>query len=190
MGAIYFVPWHWRSKRVAQALSRDHSKHQKEGPVAMLDAKLLEYINVAIGREEEAYHFYTDLAGKVTDASARETLVWIGEEEKKHKAFLEKFRADGVGPEAMRLSDVVYYKIAEHLDEPEAEGDLARQDVFLLASHRELRSFQFYSELAGLYDEGEAVRDMLQKIANEELKHKEKMEYLYANTAFPQTDGG
>jgi hypothetical protein len=27
-------------------------------------------------------------------------------------------------------------------------------------------------------------------MANEELKHKEKMEYLYANTAFPQTAGG
>jgi len=27
-------------------------------------------------------------------------------------------------------------------------------------------------------------------MANEELKHKEKMEYLYANTAFPQTSGG
>ncbi|MCK7467999.1 MAG: hypothetical protein MZU91_07685 [Desulfosudis oleivorans] len=26
---------------------------------------------------------------------------------------------------------------------------------------------------------------MLLKMANEELKHKEKMEYLYANTAFP-----
>jgi hypothetical protein len=27
-------------------------------------------------------------------------------------------------------------------------------------------------------------------MANEELKHKEKMEYLYTNTAFPQTAGG
>jgi rubrerythrin len=90
----------------------------------------------------------------------------------------------------MRLSEVVYYKIAEHLQEPPAETGLAREEVFLVASHRELRSFKFYSELAALYDEGDAVRDMLQKIANEELKHKEKMEYLYANTAFPQTDGG
>ena len=34
------------------------------------------------------------------------------------------------------------------------------------------------------------LHTMLLKIASEELKHKEKMEYLYANTAFPQTDGG
>jgi hypothetical protein len=27
-------------------------------------------------------------------------------------------------------------------------------------------------------------------MANQELKHKEKVEYLYSNTAFPQTAGG
>jgi rubrerythrin len=34
------------------------------------------------------------------------------------------------------------------------------------------------------------VRDMLLRMADQELKHKEKVEYLYANTAFPQTAGG
>ena len=156
----------------------------------MLDDKLLEYVNIAIGREEDAFRFYTDLAGKVSDVAAKDTLIWIGEEEKKHKAFLEKFRADGVGPEALRLTDVVYYKIAEHLEEPDVEENMSRAEIFLLAAHREFRSYQFYSELAALYDEGHGANEMLHKIANEELKHKEKMEYLYANTSFPQTDGG
>jgi rubrerythrin len=31
---------------------------------------------------------------------------------------------------------------------------------------------------------------MLLRMAAEELKHKEKVEYLYTNTAFPQTQGG
>ena len=67
---------------------------------------------------------------------------------------------------------------------------MSRAEIFLVASHREFRAYKFYSELAMLYDTGDAVHDMLHKIANEELKHKEKMEDLYANTAFPQTDGG
>jgi len=156
----------------------------------MLDDKLLKYINIAIAREEEAFRFYTDLAGKVAEDAARDTLLWISEEEKKHKAFLVKFRADGVGPEALRLTDVVYYNIAEHLEEPKVEEDMTRSEIFLVASHRELRSYNFYTEMAALYDEGDAVYEMLTKIANEELKHKERMEYLYANTTFPQTDGG
>ena len=90
----------------------------------------------------------------------------------------------------MRVADVTYYKIAEHLDEPEASENLSRAEIFLLAAHRERRAHHFYTELAALYDEGLEIREMLLRIANEELKHKEKMEYLYANTSFPQTDGG
>jgi hypothetical protein len=40
-----------------------------------------------------------------------------------------------------------------------------------------------------MHGDGE-LKTVLLKMANEELKHKEKMEYLYANTAFPQTSGG
>jgi rubrerythrin len=63
------------------------------------------------------------------------------------------------------------------------------EDLFLIAAHRELRSYNFYSELAQIHSQGD-THEILLKIANEELKHKEKMEYLYANTAFPQTSGG
>lgn len=156
----------------------------------MLNPGLHKIIETAIGREIEAYTFYTELGRQVTDSAARETLRWIAVEEQKHRAFLEKFQAEGKGPQDMRVADVVFYKIAEHLDEPEVSETLDRGQAFLIASHRELRSFKFYSELAGLYPEGDAIRETLLRIANEELKHKEKMEYLYANTAFPQTDGG
>ena len=40
-----------------------------------------------------------------------------------------------------------------------------------------------------MHPEGD-IRNMLLQMANEELKHKEKVEYLYANTAFVQTAGG
>jgi rubrerythrin len=155
----------------------------------MEDQKLLEIIGTAIEREEEAYAFYMDLHGKIDDKSAQETLEWVAAEEQKHKAFLVDYRDNNYGAEALRMSEVVYYKIAEHQEEPEVAKDMAREDVFLLASHRELKSYNFYTELAGLHPDGE-TKTMLLKIANEELKHKEKMEYLYANTAFPQTAGG
>jgi rubrerythrin len=61
--------------------------------------------------------------------------------------------------------------------------------VYLVAAHRELQTYNFYKALADLHPDGEA-KEMLLKMANQELKHKEKVEYLYANTAFPQTAGG
>jgi len=155
----------------------------------MEEKTLSEVIEMAIQREIEAYNFYQDLRGKVDDENARETILWIAGEEKKHREFLEQYRDGEYGPEALRMNHPVNYKIAEHQEEPEVSGDISRQNVFLIAAHREARSTQFYSELADMHPDGE-LKQALLKMASEELRHKEKMEYLYTNTAFPQTDGG
>jgi rubrerythrin len=154
-----------------------------------MDQKLLSLIDTAIQREEDAYAFYMRIHDKVNDPAVRETIVWIAGEEKKHKAFLVRYRNADFGTSGLRLSDVVYYKIAEYQEEPHVAEDMNSAQVYLVASHRELRSHQFYTALGHEHAAGEA-REMLLKMANEELRHKEKMEYLYANTAFPQTSGG
>ena len=154
-----------------------------------MDKRISDILEIAITREEEAYDFYMDIHAKIDDPSVKETLEFIAGEEKKHKAFLVKYRDGNFGADSLRLSDVVDYKIAEYLEEPDVDANMKPEDVYLVASHREHRSYQFYTELANLHTDGEP-REMLLKMANEELKHKEKMEYLYANTAFPQTSGG
>jgi rubrerythrin len=154
-----------------------------------MDPKLLTLIDTAIQREEDAYSFYMGVHGKVTDPAVREAIAWIAGEEQKHKAFLVNYRKGEFGAGGLRLSDVAYYKIAEHQNEPEVKENMNSADVYLVAAHRELRSHRFYTALANQHAAGEA-HDMLLKMANEELKHKEKMEYLYSNTAFPQTSGG
>jgi rubrerythrin len=154
-----------------------------------MDRRLSDIIDLAIQREQEAYDFYMDIYNHLEDASVKDTLEFIAGEEKKHKAFLVNYREGNYGVDALRMADVVDYKIAEHLEEPEIQEQISSQDVYLIASHREHRSHQFYSELANLHPDGD-TKTMLLKMANEELKHKEKMEYLYANTAFPQTSGG
>jgi rubrerythrin len=130
-----------------------------------------------------------DIYGYVEDQSVKDTIEFIAGEEKKHKAFLVNYRDGNYGAGALRMADSVDYKIAEYLEEPEIEENMKNQDVYLIAAHRENRSHQFYTELADLHTEGD-TKSMLLKMANEELKHKEKMEYLYSNTAFPQTSGG
>ena len=139
----------------------------------------------AIQREAEAYDFYMGLRQKITDAQAQETLTFLASEEQKHKAFLEAYR-DGKYSGALRMNAVVDYKIAEYLDKPDPDKNLQSTDVYLIAAHRELNSYNFYTELAQLQPAGE-VKDTLLKMANEEKKHKEKVEYLYANTAFAES---
>ncbi|MGA8178429.1 MAG: ferritin family protein [Desulfobacterales bacterium] len=154
-----------------------------------MDKPLSEVIDLAIQREEKAYDFYMDVIGKLEDPSIKDTIEFIANEEKKHKAFLVNYRKGDYGPDALRMTDVVDYKISKYLEEPEITKETKREDIYLIASHRELRSHRFYTELASMHDAAN-IKGMLLKMANEELKHKEKMEYLYANTAFPQTAGG
>ncbi|MBN2079709.1 MAG: ferritin family protein [Spirochaetes bacterium] len=146
-------------------------------------------IGKAITREEEAFAFYTNLLKTVDDATAKDALQFLADEEKKHRDFLVAYRDGKVGGEKLRLSEVVDYKIAQFIEAPDIEKDMQSRDVYLVASHRELNSYNFYKGLSEMQPDGE-VKDMLLRMANEEMKHKEKVEYLYANTAFPQTQGG
>lgn len=157
----------------------------------MAEKGLAALIEMAIEREKEAYDYYMDLIQKLSDPAMEDTVLFIAQEEKKHRAFLENYREEVAhpGPKTFRMAEVTYYHIAEHETEPTAEENMTRENVFLIAAHRELRSHNFYRALADAHPEGEP-KQMLLKMANEELKHKEKMEYLYTNAAFPQTSGG
>lgn len=155
----------------------------------MEQKRLGAYIDIAIQREEESYDFYMVLSARLQDSSARDALELLAGEEKKHKAFLQRYRDGGYGADALRMDQAIDYRIAEHMDMPDIVDDMKPEDVFLVAAHRELRSYHFYTGLADLHPEGE-LRQIFLKIAAQELKHKEKVEYLYSNTAFPQTDGG
>lgn len=146
-------------------------------------------IEMAIAKEEEAYDFYTELVGKVATKEAKDTLQFVAAEEKKHKEFLVNYRESGYGDEGLKLSTVVDYKVAEALEAPEPKSGMENKDVYLIAAHREKNAHEFYQSLAAIHPDGKA-KNVLLKMAEEELKHKEKMEYHYTNAAFPQTSGG
>lgn len=155
----------------------------------MQEKRLGDYIDIAIQREEEAYEFYMGLLTRAEDKTTKDAIHLLAEEEKKHKQFLISYREGGFGPDALKMNDPLDYKIAEHLHQPEIRDDMPSKDVYLIAAHRELASYHFYTALAELHQSSE-LAGIFRKMASEELKHKEKVEYLYTNAAYPQTDGG
>jgi rubrerythrin len=155
----------------------------------MGDKKLEYLLDIAIRNEEEAYDFYISLHDRVADKEAKDTLAFLADEEKKHKEILLKYKQGGFGPDTLKLDAVIDYKIAEHVEKPAIEKDIATKDIYLVAADKELNAHNFYKSLAEIEPAGE-VKDLLMKMANEELKHKEKVEYLYSNTSFTQTEGG
>ncbi len=151
--------------------------------------KLVDAVELAIKKEEEAFAFYMDLAGTVEDKEAKDTLRFLAGEEKKHKEFLEKFRQGGCYVGGLAMKEPLDYKVAQHLEATDPKKDMKSKDVYLVAAFREQHAHDFYKGLADLHPAGE-VKELLLRMANEELKHKEKVEYLYVNTAFPQLAGG
>ncbi len=156
---------------------------------SMRSDTLQSVIDLAIQREEEACDFYLNLCNIVQDKTAKDTLKYLAEEEAGHKAFLVKCKDQMSCDVVLRPDLPVDYKVAEYLKQPDIKKSMNSADVFLVAANREMNAHNFYRTLADYYPGG-PEKDMLLRMASEELKHKEKMEYLYANTAFGQTEGG
>ena len=109
-----------------------------------MEKTVAEILDMAIRREEVAYDFYMDIYEKVEDTTVRETVEFIAREEKKHKAFLVSYKEGKYGADSLRMADVVEYKLAEYLEEPEVTQESSREEIYLVAAHREARSHQFY----------------------------------------------
>ena len=84
---------------------------------------------------------------------------------------------------------VVDYRIVQQSEQPAITPEMKLFQVFLIAASREKQASEFYLSLAAIHPQGQ-TRQLLEKLASEELGHKLKVETLYTEVAFPQTDGG
>jgi rubrerythrin len=139
-------------------------------------------IKSAIAQEELSHDFYQRLADLVSHADTKETLQYLAQEELEHKHFLQSCYT----PEGCKLvGNPQEVHLAEMLAAPAFTEALTPKEALIIAAKREEGSYRFYQALAALQPPGE-IKDFLEKMAKVELSHKEKMEYLYDNTAFPE----
>jgi rubrerythrin len=139
-------------------------------------------IKSAITQEELSHDFYMRLANLVSHADTKETLQYLAKEELEHKHFLQSCFT----PQGCKLvGNPQEVHLAELLEAPAFNDAMTPKEALVIAAKREEGSYRFYQALAALQPPGE-IRDFLEKMAKVELSHKEKMEYLYDNTAFPE----
>ena len=150
---------------------------------------LNEVLDKAIQKEIESQLLYSDLGQKMDDQAAKDAFQELGRQEQRHQNLLEKYSRGELKGGMLSRGQVVDYKIAEHLDQAEISPDMKLPDVFLLAANREKASHEFYLSLAEAHPAGEAKR-LIEELASQELEHKQRVEFLYTEVAFPQTDGG
>ena len=159
------------------------------GVVEKEDMTLEKVIRRAIQKEIASWLLYRDLSRRVTQETAQEAFRQLAEQEKGHRQLLEQYQRGEIKEGALSQTQAVDYKISEHLEQPRIYPDMDFKDIFLLAAGREKASHELYLGLAEIHPPGR-VRELLEELAAQELEHKQQLEFLYTEVAFPQTDGG
>ncbi len=150
---------------------------------------LNEVLDKAIQQEIGSRLLYIDLGQKMENQAAKDAFQELAQQEKEHQNLLEQYQRSELTAGTLSMGQVIDYKIAEHLNQPEISPDMQLKDVFLLAANREMHSYEFYLALAGIHPPGE-MKGLLEGLASQELEHKQRVEFLYTEVAFPQTAGG
>jgi rubrerythrin len=150
---------------------------------------LREVLRESIQKEIEAHVMYTGLKERVTNSAAKDAFQDLAEQETIHQHILEDYLQGKLKEGVLNVGLVVDFKIAEYLDQPEITPAMELKDVFLLAANKEKASHELYLYLAAIHPNGH-VKHLLEDLAAQELTHKLRVEDLFNEVAFPQTDGG
>jgi len=132
-------------------------------------------LNFAIEREVEAHDFYQQLADQVKNPAMQKVLREFAIEELGHKLKLEAVKASEI---QLNQQQTATLGIAEQAIELEPSQDMNYADMLLLAMKREKAFYRLYLNLSAAA-EVEDLRDMFLALAQEEAKHKLRLEIEY-----------
>lgn len=137
-----------------------------------------EVLDFAIKSEENANKFYSAWAKKVEKKAMRTVFEELAEEETKHKEFLlgiKEGKTTGLKPSEKEIMDL---KISDYMLDVKASEDMDYQDALTVAMHREKMAFKLYTNMAKM-TEDKSMQDTFKALAQEEAKHKLRLEMIY-----------
>ena len=137
---------------------------------------LQEILDFAMDKEDASYRLYHEAAVKAGSISARKMFEEMAEEEEGHKRLVAKLDRDVVARYA--FPHVPDLKIGDYLHEVAYRPDMTFQEILIFAMKEEERAFQLYTRAETMTGDPE-LKQLLLMLANEEKRHKFKLEALY-----------
>ena len=146
----------------------------------MPELTLERVLKIALNMEEQSIKIYTSAQNRVSSPSSKVLLKGLVKEEEKHKDKILKAMKD---PEKVKeigsLETKIYdLKIVDYLEDVDLSADADYQQILIYAGKREKETHDFYMGLAKKY-RNKQIGKMFAKLAQEELKHKYKLEKEY-----------
>ena len=133
-------------------------------------------LDFAIGEEEAAVKFYSELAGKMEKQWMRKVFEDFVKEEKGHREKLVAIKEGNIP--ALKAEKVTDLKIGDYLVDAKPGPDTTYQQALTLAMKKEKAAFKLYSDLAATTD-NEDLCNIFLALAQEEAKHKLRFEIEY-----------
>lgn len=146
-----------------------------------------EIIGFAVEKEKEASAFYEQLSKDASYPGTGETFAEFALEEKKHQAMLEELLKDKTRIAGYRYEPIPDLKISDYLADVVYKQGMHYADVLRLAMKREEKAVTLYNDLAGETDREDSI-GLFRMLAQEEAKHKLRLETLYDN--YMEKQGG
>ncbi len=135
-----------------------------------------EILDFAIGQEEQAAQFYTDLSNRMDRPWMSEIFKEFAQEEVGHKKKLVEIKAGKrLVPAQAKVIDL---KIGDYLVDVEPTADMDYQQALMLAMKKEKKAFKMYTDLAAATGDA-SLTAIFRSLAQEEAKHKLRFEIEY-----------
>ncbi len=145
--------------------------------------EIKELVAKAAEEEEKSYKFYMDAIDLTQDAAAKIWLKDLAGEELKHKEMLLDFDISKISKfEPGETQDL---HITEFLVDKDVSEIKSFQDVLIVSMKKEQKAYNFYVSMAQSSD-NEDMKNMCKILAQEELKHKHKIELYYDDIIFSE----
>ncbi|MGQ3684649.1 MAG: ferritin family protein [Candidatus Loosdrechtia sp.] len=142
-----------------------------------------EIIRQAAEQEDKAYQYYMNALNIIKDPVAKVWIKELADEELKHKQLLVNFDISKV--KKFKPDKIQDLHITEYLVDKDITEVKDAQDLLIVAMKKEQKSYNFYVSMAKSTDDKD-IRKLCKMLAQEELKHKHKLELYYDDIVFQE----
>lgn len=143
-----------------------------------MNDELAEVWDNAIYKEIASQSLYVEAQRDTEDPAAVKMLEELASEELKHAEILRKMKDAGWESRDLNMASLPDLKLSDYLKGPDTLQGAGLQEVLIFAMKREEESMAFYSRLMSVFRQ-ETAKLLCARLAQEELKHKMKLELEY-----------
>jgi rubrerythrin len=140
--------------------------------------EISELLKIAMDREIVSQSFYIAGQKKTSDQGAIQLMKELAEQEQLHYRWIKDFKDGEPAARIQHKEKIQDLMISQYLVDVDISEGTTIQDVITAAMKREQRAVEFYSLMQQVLDSQEGHK-LCDRLAHEELHHKQKLETLY-----------